>query len=137
MAGSDTKTTAQTSAPKGGTPIQTAKKSSTNLQDLVSQAQKLGLGGSTGNPYAYTSQDADATVQDVFTSLLGVNAMGSQYQRAVNIAMSQDPFTGPSGRQQAVENYVQSLPEYKAYQQNQWLDYIYQDLAQQEAGTNR
>jgi hypothetical protein len=111
-----------------GTTIQTAKKSSVDLKGLLAAAQAAGL-GQKSVVNTYTAQDADATIQDMYQQLLGRNAMGNEYSRALAVYNSQDPYTGYQGRQQAIENIIQNTPEYEARQQNTYHDAIYQDLS--------
>jgi hypothetical protein len=113
-----------------GTTIQTAKTSSPDVKTLLDQVAKMGVGKtSTGTVNPYTPQDADATIQDMYQQLLGRNAMGAEYQRALQVYNSQSAQTGYQGRGQAIENIIQSTPEYQARSQNQWLETIYNDLA--------
>lgn len=113
-----------------GTTIQTAKTSTTDIKTLLDQVAKMGVGKtSTGTVNPYTPQDADATIQDMYQQLLGRNAMGNEYSRALQVYNSQSAQTGYQGRQQAIENIIQNTPEYEARQQNTYLDAIYQDLA--------
>jgi hypothetical protein len=127
MAGTDKKTTGTQSS---GTKIQTAKTTKPDIKALQDQYLKR-TGASTSTPAvsAYTPQDADATIQDVYQQLLGRNAMGSEYQRALQVYNSQSAQTGYQGRNQAIENLIQSTPEYQARSQNQWLETIYNNLA--------
>jgi hypothetical protein len=119
-----------------GTTIQTAKSSTPDAKALLDQVAKMGL-GKTGTTNTYTPQDADATIQDMYQQLLGRNAIGNEYSRALSIYNSQDPNTGYQGRGQAIENIIQNTPEYQARQQNTYLDAIYQDLASKIQETQR
>jgi hypothetical protein len=113
-----------------GTTIQTAKATGTDVKTYLDQVAKMGLGKtSTGTVNPYTPQDADATIQDMYQQLLGRNAMGNEYSRALAVYNSQSAQTGYQGRNQAIENIIQATPEYQARQQNTYLDAIYQDLA--------
>jgi hypothetical protein len=122
MAGTDKKTT--------GTTVQTAKTTTPDIKALQDEyLKRTGASASTTVASAYTAQDADATIQDMYQQLLGRNAMGNEYSRALAIYNSQSAQTGYQGRNQAIENIIQATPEYQARQQNTYLDAIYQDLA--------
>lgn len=122
MAGTDKKTT--------GTTIQTAKATTPDIKALQDEyLKRTGSTGSTTVTNTYTPQDADATIQNMYQQLLGRNAVGNEYSRALAIYNSQSAQTGYQGRNQAIQNIIQNTPEYQARQQNTYLDAIYQDLA--------
>jgi len=139
MAG-DKKTTGTTSSgttttKTTGTTIQTAKTTNIDIKAMMDAIAKQGAGkiSGTGTVNPYTAQDADATIQDMYQQLLGRNAMGAEYQRALQVYNAQSAQTGYQGRGQAIENIIQSTPEYQARSQNQWLETIYNDLANKMA----
>jgi hypothetical protein len=95
--------------------------------DMFNAYLKQSAANNTGNATGavYTRQEADATVQGVYQQMFGKNAMGADYNNALNAAMSQSQDTSSTGRQQAVVNYLQSTPEYKSMQEDKYLDAIY------------
>jgi len=112
-----------------------ANKSSSNKIDFaalfkLAQANSSGSAsgsGATGN--VFTKQDADAAVQGVYQQLLGRNATGNDYSKAIQIVMSQSQDTDASGRQQVLTNALMKSPEYQVKQDNQYLDTIYNAVA--------
>lgn len=90
-------------------------------------AAKLGAGAS--GAAAFTSQDADYTVQAVYQQMLGRNAAGQEYAKALQIAMAQGQATGQYGRMQAVMNYVQQSPEYQMELEDKYMDAVYNAVA--------
>jgi hypothetical protein len=84
--------------------------------------------GNAATGAVYTQQDADAAVQSTYQQLFGKNAQGVDYKNASAAYLNQSQDTGESGRQQAVINYVQSTPEYKAKQEDKYLDAIYAEI---------
>jgi hypothetical protein len=115
-----------------GTSVGAAGSPKFDLAAAVAAAAALG-GSSSSSVPKFTQKDADAVVQNVFQQLLGRNAQGSEYAKALNLALNQDPYTGQSGRLQAVQDYVMAQPEYQARSQDRWLDAIYTDLQKQIA----
>jgi hypothetical protein len=98
------------------------------LNDLIKKvAQSSGSVQSKGA--VYTQQEADYTVQNVAQQLLGRSLIGLDYNKAIKIAMAQSQDTSIYGRQQAVENYLMSTPEYQAREENKYLDAIYNEVA--------
>lgn len=81
--------------------------------------------GNANKGIVYTKQEADAGVQSVWQQIFGKNALGIDYKKAVDAYLNQSQDTSAAGRQQAVLNYAQSTPEYKAMQQDKYLDAIY------------
>jgi len=77
----------------------------------------------------YTKQDADAAVQSVYQSLLGRNAVGTDYAKAIKLIMAQSQDTAGAGRAQALTNTLMDSPEYKIKQDNKYLDVIYNAVA--------
>ena len=93
-------------------------------------------GGAVGTRGAvYTNKDADADVQSVYQQVLGRNAGGNEYAKAVTIAMGLGPDSGAAARQQAILNFVQNTPEFAARQDNNYLDAIYNAIAADVAKT--
>lgn len=119
MAGKD-KTTKSTSVGAASTP-------KFDLNAAVAAASAL-VGQSSANRAVYTPQEADAAVQAVYQQLLGRNAQGAEYNKALNLALQQSQDTSSTGRMQAITNYVMSQPEYIARSQDKWLDAIYNNI---------
>jgi hypothetical protein len=111
------------------------KKSSSNKIDFaayfkLAQANSSGsASGSGATGPVFTKQDADAAVQGVYQQLLGHNATGNDYSKAIQIVMNQSQDTSSSGRQQALTNTLMKSPEYQVKQDNQYLDSIYNAVA--------
>lgn len=117
---------------KSGTPAGTGSKSGNiDLAALVAAAQAAGLGGdvSATGP-TYTKQDAEAVVQSVYQQLLGRNAVGAEKAKAISTFFSQGAETGASGRQQAIVDMVQNDREFIVRQENNYMDAIYNRIAQ-------
>jgi hypothetical protein len=125
MTTSPNTTSSSTPTPKAGTPDITA---------IIEGLSKSG--GSVGTRGAvYTNKDADADVQAVYQQVLGRNAGGNEYAKAVTIAMGLGPDSGAAARQQAILNFVQNTPEFAARQDNNYLDAIYNAIAADVAKT--
>jgi hypothetical protein len=99
--------------------------STVDLKTLIAQAPAM----TGGTAAVYTKQEGDKDVQNVFAQLLGRNAAGNDYARALSIAMGQSSDTSSTGRQQAIANFVQNLPEYQAREENKYLDAMYNAVA--------
>lgn len=113
----------KTSKSSSGTSIGAAKGSTPNLQEQILKNAAL-QGSASGS--TWTQADSNATVQGVFQQLLGRNAQGVEYAKALSLL---NTGAGSSaGMTQAVTEYVQGLPEYQARTQNRWLEAIYNDL---------
>lgn len=93
---------------------------------LLQAAASMG-GGVTGN--VFTKQEGNAVVQGVFQQILGRNATGNEYAKAMSIVMGQSQDTSSDGRGQAVTDFVQNLPEYQAREDNKYLDAMYNAVA--------
>jgi hypothetical protein len=125
MTTSPTTTSSSTATQKAGTP---------DIAKIIEGLSKSG--GSFGATGAvYTNKDADADVQAVYQQVLGRNAGGNEYAKAVVIAMGLGPDSGAAARQQAIMNFVQNTPEYAARQDNNYLDAIYNAIAADVAKT--
>jgi hypothetical protein len=109
----------------------TAAPKATPQPDFIKNLEALSKsGGSFGAKGAvYTNKDADADVQAVYQQVLGRNAGGNEYAKAVTIAMGLGPDSGAAARQQAILNFVQNTPEFAARQDNNYLDAIYNAIA--------
>lgn len=94
---------------------------------LIKAAGSMG-GGVTGGS-VFTSAEGNSVVQSVFQQILGRNASGNEYAKAMSIAMGQSQDTSSTGRAQAVTDFVQNLPEYQAREENKYLDAIYNAVA--------
>jgi hypothetical protein len=113
---------------KTGTPQTPAKTGAPDFAKILETVSKSG--GAVGTRGAvYTNRDADADVQAVYQQVLGRNAGGNEYAKAVTIAMGLGPDSGAAARQQAILNFVQNTPEFAARQDNNYLDAIYNAIA--------
>jgi hypothetical protein len=92
-------------------------------------AVKASGGGVTTGGAVYTQQEANAEAQAVYQQLLGRNATGNDYSKAISVLMAQGSDTSAAGRQQALTDELMKSPEYKIKQDNQYLDAIYQSVA--------
>jgi hypothetical protein len=91
--------------------------------ELLKVSQANNSGNSTG--VVYTKQEADASVQATYQQLLGRNALGADYKKALAIYLNQSEDTSGAGRTQAVANFITNTPEYRARQENNLLDGLY------------
>lgn len=115
--------------PKVKTDTSTA--ASPNKSFDFAAAMKTYLANNNGNASTgtvYTQQDADAAIQSTYQQLFGKNAQGVDYKNASAAYLNQSQDTNEQGRQQAVVNYAQSTPEYKAQQEDKYLDAIYAEI---------
>lgn len=116
---------------KSGTAAGTGTTSSgVDLAALVKAAQAAGLGGDVASGPTYTKQDAEAVVQSVYQQLLGRNAVGAEKSKAISMFLGQSKDTGASGRQQAIVDMVQADREFTVRQENNYMDAIYNRIAQ-------
>jgi hypothetical protein len=105
-------------------------KSSVDLAAILAKLKASGGGASSGsNGPVFTKQEADYAVQTVYQQLLGRNATGNDYSKAVNLIMNQSQDTSVAARQQALTNSLMQSPEYRIRQDNKYLDVIYQSVA--------
>jgi hypothetical protein len=104
-------------------------KSSVDLAQILANLKASGGGTSSSNGPVFTKQEADYAVQSVYRQILGRNATGNDYSKAINMIMSQSNDTSVAARQQALENSLIQSPEYKIKQDNKYLDVIYQSVA--------
>ena len=91
--------------------------------DYVKNSQASNSGNAKGA--VYTQQEADAGVQATYQQLLGRNALGADYKKALAIYLNQSQDTSGTGRAQAVADFITSTPEYRARQENDLLDGLY------------
>jgi hypothetical protein len=91
--------------------------------ELLKVSQANNTGNSTG--VVYTQQEADAGVQATYQQLLGRNALGADYKKALAIYLNQSQDTSGAGRAQAVADFITQTPEYRARQENDLLDGLY------------
>jgi hypothetical protein len=103
-------------------------KSSVDLAKILSTLKANGGGATVSGP-VFTKQEADYAVQTVYQQMLGRNATGNDYSKAINLIMGQSQDTSIAARQQALSNAIMSSPEYKIKQDNKYLDGIYQAVA--------
>lgn len=114
-----------TSKPTASSSNNKSNNSSVDLKALIAAAPSI----TGGTAAVYTKQEGDADVQAVFQQLLGRSAVGNDYAKALSVAMGQSSDTSSSGRQQAIVNFVQNLPEYQTREENKYLDAMYNAVA--------
>ena len=95
---------------------------------LMAQDVASRQGSGTGAA-AFTAKDAEALVQSAYQSLLGRDATGDEYSRALGLALGQSKQTGATGRQQSVIDYIKGTQEYDAKMENKYLDAMYSQVA--------
>jgi len=96
---------------------------------LIATVKANGGGTATSTGPVFTKQEADFAVQSVYQQLLGRNATGNDYSKAINLIMNQNQDTSTAARQQALTNSLMQSPEYKIKQDNKYLDVIYQAVS--------
>ena len=99
-----------------------------NMAEWIAKAQASNTGNAVKGP-VYTQQEADAAVQSIAQQLLGRNVTGIDYTKAVKAYLNQSQDTSIQGRQGAVINYLTGTQEYKAREENKYLDAIYNAVA--------
>ena len=124
--GTDKKKTSANSTAPSSAGID--KKTYDNFVNAMKQFQSSNTGNASG--VVYTKQEGAAAVQGVYQQMMGQNAVGADYTNALNAYLNQSQDTGPAGRQQAIVSYLQSTPEYKAKQEDRYLDAIYAKVAE-------
>jgi hypothetical protein len=132
MSGKEKKNTvpdAKAAAPTTTTTID--PKIQSQFFDYVKNSQASNSGNAKGP--VYTQQEADAGVQAIYQQLLGRNALGADYKKALSIYLNQLQDTSGTGRAQAVANFVMSTPEYRARQENNLLDGLYAMIKKERA----
>lgn len=111
----------------------TTATTSTSASDFLTKyfATVKASGGGTTTPTGpvFTKQEADFAVQSVYQQLLGRNATGNDYSKAINLVMNQNQDTSIAARQQALTNSLMNSPEYRIKQDNKYLDVIYQAVS--------
>jgi hypothetical protein len=123
-----------TTSPTTSSSTASSKPGAFDFNEALKIASKSG--GALGTRGAvYTNKDADADVQAVYQQVLGRNAGGNEYAKAVTIAMGLGPDSGAEARKQALLNFIQNTPEYGARQDNNYLDAIYNAIAADVAKT--
>jgi hypothetical protein len=101
-----------------------------DLAKIIAAVKANGGGTTTGaTGPVFTKQEADYAVQSVYQQILGRNATGNDYSKAINLIMGQSQDTSTAARQQALTNSLMDSPEYKIKQDNKYLDVIYQAVA--------
>jgi hypothetical protein len=116
---------------ESGTPSGTGKKSKDiNLAELIAAAQAAGMGGSATQGPSFTTQDATAYVQDIYRQMLGRAATGAERAKAINVFLNQAAETDVGGRQAAIVSQIEATPEFRARQENRYLDAIYNAIAE-------
>jgi len=114
----------------GDSTVKNPNKASTGF-DFVAAFKKAQstLGNTSAGGAVFTKQEADAEAQTIYQQMLGRNATGNDYSKAINLLMSQSSDTSAAGRQQALANSLMQSPEYKIKQDNKYLDVIYKAVA--------
>ena len=121
--GTENKATAKTQTNTGGM-------SAADWAKLVKIAQsRTSANASTASAAVFTKQEADYVVQSMYQQLLGRNATGNDYSKAINLILSQSSDTSSAARGQALSNQIMQSPEYKIKQENKYLDSIYNAVA--------
>jgi len=114
----------------GNSTVKNPNKASTGF-DFVAAFKKAQstLGNTSASGPVFTKQEADYAVQSVYQQLLGRNATGNDYSKAINLVMNQSKDNSIGARQQALTNALMQSPEYRIKQDNKYLDGIYQAVA--------
>lgn len=97
-----------------------------DLEKLMQAA--AGMGGTVSE--GPTRQDAVGSVQSIYQQILGRSSAGAEFNKAINLFMSQPAGTDMTGRQQAVVDFIQATPEFRKRQENRYLDAIYNAVAE-------
>jgi predicted RecB family nuclease len=114
---------------ESGTPAGTGKP--TGGVDLAALLEKYStMGGNVPKGPQFTSQDAEAYVQNIYNQILGRNAVGAERTKAISMFLNQSAQTDVAGRQAAVTEMVQQTPEFRTQQENRYLDAIYNEVLQ-------
>lgn len=114
---------------QSGTPAGTgATKGGVSLVELMQQAATMG--GNVAKGPVFTTQDANAYVQNIYQQILGRNATGAERTKAINIFLNQSRDTDVSGRQAAVVSMVEGTGEFRKRTENRYLDAIYNAVAE-------
>jgi hypothetical protein len=114
---------------ESGTPAGTGKP--TGGVDLAALLEKYStMGGNVPKGPQFTSQDAEAYVQNIYNQILGRNAIGAERTKAISMFLNQSAQTDVAGRQAAVTEMVQQTPEFRTQQENRYLDAIYNEVLQ-------
>jgi hypothetical protein len=101
-----------------------------DLAKIIAAVKANGGGTTTGaTGPVFTKQEADYAVQSVYQQILGRNATGNDYSKAINLIMGQSQDTSTAARQQVLTNSLMDSPEYKIKQDNKYLDVIYQAVS--------
>ena len=112
-----------------GTPAGTGQtKGGIDLAKLMEQYASMG--GNVAKGPVFTTQDADAYVQNIYNQILGRNAVGAERTKAINVFLNQGKDTDVSGRQNAVVSMVQGTGEFRKRTENTYLDAIYNAIAE-------
>lgn len=112
-----------------GTPAGTGGKTTgVDLTKLLEQYASMG--GNVQKGPVFTTQDADAAVQNVYQQILGRNAVGAERTKAISIFLNQSKDTDATVRSAAVANMVQGTGEYRKRTENTYLDAIYNAIAE-------
>lgn len=114
---------------QSGTPAGTGKTTGgVDLAKLMQQAATMG--GNVAKGPVFTTQDADAYVQNIYQQILGRNAVGAERTKAINVFLNQGKDTDVSGRQAAIVSMVQGTGEFRKRTENRYLDAIYNAIAE-------
>lgn len=114
---------------QSGTPAGTGKTTGgVDLAKLLQQAATMG--GNVSKGPVFTTQDADAAVQNVYQQILGRNATGAERTKAISIFLNQAKETDATVRSAAVAEMVQGTGEFRKRTENRYLDAIYNAIAE-------
>lgn len=117
-------------APAATSPTTTTSSGKVDFAALFNAVKASGGGTTSGTGGAvFTKQEANYYVQSVYQQMLGRNATGNDYSKAINLIMSQSQDTSGAARQQALTDSITQSPEYKIKQDNKYLDSIYQAVS--------
>lgn len=112
-----------------GTPAGTGK--TTGGVDLAALLEKYAsMGGNVAQGPTFTTQDADAYVQNIYNQILGRNAVGAERTKAINVFLNQSQGADAGVRQAAVTEMVQGTGEFRKRTENRYLDAIYNAIAE-------
>lgn len=120
-------TTVKAAKPKV---VSTASSGKFDFAAAFAKVKASGGGTSSGTKGAvYTKQEADYAVQTVYQQMLGRNATGNDYSKAISLIMSQSNDTSPAARAAALTNEITKSSEFKKKQDNKYLESIYNAVA--------
>lgn len=84
-----------------------------------------------GTTAAMTAKEKEVVIQSAAQGELRRNISGDEYTKALSTVNKQDKNTGSAGVQLAVQQQLRGTQEYQAKTQNDYLGYIYDELAKE------